>query len=60
MKNRSLVSIDDFSTAEILKILDLAGEFETAGNILIEKRKEQKREIQSPRKITRASTPDTR
>jgi aspartate carbamoyltransferase catalytic subunit len=28
MKNRSLVSIDDFSTNEILKILDLAGEFE--------------------------------
>jgi aspartate carbamoyltransferase catalytic subunit len=30
MKNRSLVSIDDFSTQEILKILDLAGEFEKA------------------------------
>jgi aspartate carbamoyltransferase catalytic subunit len=28
MKNRSLVSIDDFSTEEILKILDLASEFE--------------------------------
>lgn len=28
MKNRSLVSIDDFSTTEILKILDLAEEFE--------------------------------
>src|SRR5512133_2295685 len=28
MKNRSLVSIDDFSTDEILRILDLAGEFE--------------------------------
>jgi len=28
MKNRSLVSIDDFSTEEIIKILDLAGEFE--------------------------------
>jgi len=28
MKNRSLVSIDDFSTDEILKILDLAEEFE--------------------------------
>jgi aspartate carbamoyltransferase catalytic subunit len=28
MKNRSLVSIDDFSTQEILKILDLAEEFE--------------------------------
>lgn len=28
MKNRSLVSIDDFSTEEILNILDLAGEFE--------------------------------
>lgn len=28
MKNRSLVSIDDFSTEEILRILDLAGEFE--------------------------------
>jgi len=28
MKNRSLVSIDDFSTDEIIKILDLAGEFE--------------------------------
>jgi aspartate carbamoyltransferase catalytic subunit len=28
MKNRSLVSIDDLSTDEILKILDLAGEFE--------------------------------
>jgi aspartate carbamoyltransferase catalytic subunit len=28
MKNRSLVSIDDFSTPEILKILDLAEEFE--------------------------------
>jgi aspartate carbamoyltransferase catalytic subunit len=28
MKNRSLVSIDDFSTEEILEILDLAGEFE--------------------------------
>jgi aspartate carbamoyltransferase catalytic subunit len=30
MKNRSLVSIDDFSTQEILKIIDLAGEFEKA------------------------------
>ena len=30
MKNRSLVSIDDFSTQEILKILNLAGEFEKA------------------------------
>jgi aspartate carbamoyltransferase catalytic subunit len=28
MKNRSLVSIDDFSTQEILKILDLTEEFE--------------------------------
>ena len=28
MKNKSLVSIDDFSTEEILNILDLAGEFE--------------------------------
>ncbi len=28
MKNRSLVSIDDFSTDEILKILDLSEEFE--------------------------------
>ena len=28
MKNRSLVSIDDFSTEEILKILDMAEEFE--------------------------------
>ncbi len=28
MKNRSLVSIDDFSTDEITKILDLAGDFE--------------------------------
>lgn len=28
MKNRSLVSIDDFTTDEILKILDLAAEFE--------------------------------
>ena len=28
MKNRSLVSIDDFSTVEILRILDLAEEFE--------------------------------
>jgi len=28
MKNRSLVSIDDFSTEEILKILDLTEEFE--------------------------------
>src|SRR5512133_2427716 len=28
MKNRSLVSIDDFATEEILKILDLAAEFE--------------------------------
>jgi len=28
MKNRSLVSIDDFTTVEILKILDLAEEFE--------------------------------
>jgi aspartate carbamoyltransferase catalytic subunit len=28
MKNRSLVSIDDLSTGEILKILDLAAEFE--------------------------------
>ena len=28
MKNRSLVSIDDFSTDEILKILDDAEEFE--------------------------------
>jgi len=28
MKNRSLVSIDDLSTDEILKILNLAGEFE--------------------------------
>ncbi len=28
MKNRSLVSIDDFDTDEVLKILDLAGEFE--------------------------------
>lgn len=28
MKNRSLVSIDDFSTEEILRILDLAAEFE--------------------------------
>ncbi len=28
MKNRSLVSIDDLSTEEVLEILDLAGEFE--------------------------------
>ena len=28
MKNRSLVSIDDFTTDEILKILDLAEEFQ--------------------------------
>jgi aspartate carbamoyltransferase catalytic subunit len=28
MKNRSLVSIDDFSTDEIMKILDLSAEFE--------------------------------
>jgi aspartate carbamoyltransferase catalytic subunit len=28
MKNRSLVSIDDFSTEEILRIIDLAAEFE--------------------------------
>jgi aspartate carbamoyltransferase catalytic subunit len=28
MKNRSLVSIDDLSTEEILRILDLAEEFE--------------------------------
>ena len=28
MKNRSLVSIDDLNTDEVLKILDLAGEFE--------------------------------
>jgi len=28
MKNRSLVSIDDLNTSEVLKILDLAGEFE--------------------------------
>ncbi|MCX6302745.1 MAG: aspartate carbamoyltransferase, partial [Bacteroidia bacterium] len=28
MKNRSLVSIDDFSKREIVKILDLAEEFE--------------------------------
>src|SRR5664280_497115 len=28
MKNRSLVSIDDFSTEEILRILDLTEEFE--------------------------------
>lgn len=28
MKNRSLVSIDDLNTAEVLKILDLAAEFE--------------------------------
>ena len=28
MKHRSLVSIDDFSTEEIIQILDLAGEFE--------------------------------
>src|SRR5512140_3838845 len=28
MKNRSLVSIDDFTTEEILKILDLTQEFE--------------------------------
>ncbi|MEE4114988.1 MAG: aspartate carbamoyltransferase [Marinilabiliaceae bacterium] len=28
MKNRSLVSIDDFTTEEILRILDLAAEFE--------------------------------
>src|SRR5664280_3503270 len=28
MKKRSLVSIDDFSTEEILKVLDLAVEFE--------------------------------
>ena len=28
MKNRSLVSIDDFSTEEIIKILDHAAEFE--------------------------------
>jgi len=29
MKNRSLVSIDDFTTEEIIKILDLAAEFES-------------------------------
>ena len=29
MKNRSLVSIDDFSTEEILRIIDLAEEFES-------------------------------
>jgi aspartate carbamoyltransferase catalytic subunit len=28
MKNRSLVSIDDISTGEILKILDMAEKFE--------------------------------
>jgi len=28
MKNRSLVSIDDLTTSEVLRILDLAGEFE--------------------------------
>ncbi|MGB8490343.1 MAG: aspartate carbamoyltransferase [Bacteroidales bacterium] len=28
MKNRSLVSIDDLSTVEVLRVLDLAGEFE--------------------------------
>lgn len=28
MKNRSLVSIDDFNKEEILQILDLAGKFE--------------------------------
>jgi len=28
MKNRSLVSIDDFTSDEVLKILDLAAEFE--------------------------------
>ena len=28
MKNRSLVSIDDLTTEEILRILDLAAEFE--------------------------------
>ncbi len=37
-----------------------AGEFETARAILKEKRKGPDREIQSPRKITRASAPDTR
>lgn len=37
-----------------------AGEFETARAILKEKRKGQNREIQSPRKITRASAPDAR
>lgn len=28
MKNRSLVSIDDFSSEEIIKVLDMAGDFE--------------------------------
>jgi aspartate carbamoyltransferase catalytic subunit len=28
MKNRSLVSIDDLTTDEVIRILDLAGEFE--------------------------------
>jgi aspartate carbamoyltransferase catalytic subunit len=39
MKNRSLVSIDDFSTEEITKILDLASEFEKnpSQNILQDK-----------------------
>lgn len=39
MKNRSLVSIDDFSTDEIGRILDLAGEFEKnpSQNILQDK-----------------------
>jgi aspartate carbamoyltransferase catalytic subunit len=39
MKNRSLVSIDDFSTEEIAKILDLASEFEKnpSQNILQDK-----------------------
>src|SRR5450759_5411703 len=32
MKNRSLVSIDDFSTEEILRILDLTEEFEKEPN----------------------------
>lgn len=37
MKNRSLVSIDDFSTEEILRILDLAEEFEkNPGSNLLE------------------------
>ena len=39
MKNRSLVSIDDFSTEEILRILDLTEEFEKEPITQIARRK---------------------